>query len=278
MTMDQTISASATKRAPPTPPQTGLEKANSARAAAHDRREKLLAAMAASKSAVTDATNARVEIIGRAAQGDASATHEAIHRAGEALRNAEVALEIEEAKVAAIDDAIEAAEREVLRAQAEALSDQICRAWNAEAQAFHEFHRGAVALQEKLAQYHAAVQTTARTVFLAELHNRQVDHIAHGRAEAAHMANEPRPVTITVSDGPTCSMSRDGAGNVIEIPPASSSTGDTSILVKVGRRGLGLHLGELCTATYSMGPGGGGFKVRTISDLDELEAHYGREI
>lgn len=248
-----------------------LEAARGALAALEARRDELLASVEGARTAVSDAEIDRDELIGRAAVGDKKATREIIRRADDAWRDAQLALKIEEAKVKAIGADIEAAEIEVMRAKAQALSENLRGAMQSEVSAYQSFLVKIREAQSALERFHQASTERFMAYDQAHRHNqsRAVSKVAYPNRPEGDAWQPPRSVTIT-TEGSMISTSRDMSGEVIEAASeAEAKQGDPSVLASLPGTAATISLGMVCTGHWSMG----GWKVSSADELASLGDH-----
>lgn len=252
--------------------QAQLEAARQNLRALNAREQELKAAADAARATMDAACAQREGLIARAAAGDKAATLEEIRRVDGVVRDAEITLKIEEAKVAAIGADVAGAEVEVMRAEAAALSSEILVAYAGEASAFAEFMQRFEAAQKALDAFHEAAQKRSTAYSRAESHNSRadVDRVAHPNKPAANVWQPPRPVTITVGDGPTVSMTKDVP---LEETSEATSSGDLSVLAKLAYGPYLPYLGELGAVRHTQGKG---WSVNGEHDLIKLATQYGQ--
>lgn len=242
-----------------------------------ERRDQLLAAANAADAKKNAAIQERAAMIRRAAVGDKAVTAAAIRKMDDVQRESEIAAQIEREKVKAIADDIEAAELEVLRAEAEAHGERVNAAFRREADAFKVFFAKAREAQVALASYRDAVAARDAVQLQAANHNRRADvlNIADPDREKRRLWQEPRPVTITVGDGPSVTMNASGNLDVVQSPDLASATpGDRSVLADISRpRYPGL--GDVCCANYQYAAG---WKVDRLHELQAILDRYQSQV
>lgn len=256
---------------------TQLDAAKAALTRAEAQRDRLQENITAAVDSVAATSNGREDLIRRAAHGDAKATHEAIRRADAELREAELQLEIEQAKGLAMDEAIADAKLQLMRAEGAALGDAIRAAYAEEAKAFQALLATIDAANDARAVYDAAVSARTGAYLRAKMHNSraEVQKTASPNRAAENMWTPPRPVTITVGDHPTLSMTSMNGEPSQSPAAAQEELGDASVLAALHGSDTGAHLGEVCTALYRMD--GSGWNVRTIAELKTLGEHYANQ-
>lgn len=249
-----------------------LEVARDALAALEARRDELLASVEGARTAVSDAEIDRDELISRAAVGDKKATREIIRRADDAWRDAQLALKIEEAKVKAIEADIAAAEIKVMRAKAQALSENLRNAMQAEVSAYQSFLGKIREAQSALELFHQASTERFMAYNQAHQHNesKAVLKVAYPNRPEKDVWQPPRPVTITI-EGSMISTARDMSAETIEMASeAEAKREDPSVLVSLQGAPASISLGTVCTGHVFTG----GWKVRSIAELASLGEIY----
>lgn len=252
-----------------------LTAAREALDALETRRTGLLAAVESAKAAVAAAEAERGRLISLAAGGDKKATRDAIRSADDAWRDAQISLQIEEAKVTSIERDIEHAEVDVMRAKAQALSDDLRNALGAEAKAFDVFlvkiRDAQVALRafqeasyERFLAYQQALQHNNR---------REVQRVAHPGRPEQNVWQAPRPVMI-IQEGSMISSTSDMSGELIQAAAETcAEQDDTSVLATLRGMASTVHLGDVCTGTLNPG----GWMVRSVQELASFGARLGSD-
>lgn len=249
-----------------------LEAARDALEALESRRAELLAAVEGARRAVSDAEAERDELISRAAAGDKKATRDVIRRADEAWREAQISIQIEEAKVSAIEKEISQAEIEVMCAKARTLSADLRSALAAEAAAFDAFVAKIREAMTAMGSYEQAQMNRFVISNLARSHNssRDVLRVAHPNRPEQDVWQDPRPVTIT-QNGSMFSASRDRYGETIEVAQdVNVQKDEPSVLATILGPSDTVALGDVCAAILQPM----GWTVRGLKDLEELGKYY----
>jgi hypothetical protein len=242
-----------------------LTAARDALDALETRRTGLIAAVENAKAAVAAAEAERGRLIRLAAAGDRKATRDAIRSADDTWRDSQISLQIEEAKVTSVEQDIEHAKVDVMRARAQALSDDLRNALGAEAKAFDVFMVKIRDAQAALRAFQEAEHERAMAHMRALQHNnlREVQRVAYPSRPEQNVWQPPRPVMI-IQEGAMVSSTFDTSGELIQaVAESNPEQDDTSVLAMLRGGSNTFPLGDVCTA--SLNPGG--WKVWSLQEL-----------